>query len=64
MKRKVNVNFPNDFQFPEEYDYDVCAETCRFCHVDTEELNDYCSISGRNNKCPFYGKGEDYVLEI
>lgn len=64
MKRIVKLNFPDDFEFPKEFDHGNC-EPCPFFQEDDElsEL-DRCFTPAGSYACPFYGKAEDEVIEI
>ena len=64
MKRTVNVNFSDGFEFPKEYDYKHCGEKCVFSHFDTYDCVEYCTISNEKNECPFFGKSDDEVIEV
>lgn len=60
MKKSVIINFPDNFVFPKEYNYESC-EKCIFCHCDTYDPVDFCSAN-INNICPFYGKNENIEI--
>lgn len=63
MKRKIILNFPDDFQFPEKCNYKICNR-CPFFQADAENNDyDYCSASN-DDTCPFFGKGKDEEIEI
>ncbi len=64
MKRKVNVNFPDDFQFPKEFNREQC-EPCPFFQEDDELIElDCCFLSSFYYACPFYGKRDNEAIEI
>ena len=76
MKRTIKVNFPDDFKFPEMVNetgeingkdmYDICNR-CPLFYCDTYEPIYGCmAYSGEETvyKCPFYGKGENDVIEF
>lgn len=62
MQITVKINFPDAFEFPQEYDFERCA-ACVFMFLDMEHGggDGYCNASC-NNICPFYGN--DDVVEI
>ena len=63
MKRTVVMNFKDVFQFPEKCDFKYC-NSCPFFQEDNEDDNyNYCAAS-ENDTCPFYGKGENELVEI
>lgn len=68
-QRMVVVNFPDEFEFPKEYDINICGDpddnnSCPF--ADGDCANVWCALANAKNKwtCPFYGKGADEVVEI
>lgn len=64
MKRTVIFNFPDDFEFPEEFNHEHC-EQCPFYLVDDElEELDCCFAIAGDYACPFYGKSENEAIEI
>lgn len=64
MKRTVIFNFPDGFQFPEEFNREHC-KPCPFYQEDDElEELDYCFTPTGNYSCPFYGKSENGEIEI
>lgn len=64
MKRTVILNFPDDFQFPKEFDHEHC-KPCPFFQEDDElEEYDCCFVPAGSYSCPFYGKSENEEIEI
>ncbi|WP_286154007.1 hypothetical protein [Sporofaciens musculi] len=64
MKRTVILNFPDGFQFPEEFNCEHC-KPCPFYQVDNElEELDCCFASTNNYSCPFYKKSDNEAIEI
>ena len=49
MKKLIEIEFPDGFNPPAEYEWTECKD-CPLCHC--SDMSDWCAIAGRDDKCP------------
>ena len=69
MKRKIKVNFPDGFEFPEKFDDEHCSggfynRSCPFYSHDLYDSFSRCILSPLEGTCPFYNSNSKDVIKI